>query len=31
MKDPRMQQFQDMPFDGKRMFFGGFEPLLDTQ
>ena len=30
MKDPRMQQFQDMPFDGKRMFFGGFDPLLDT-
>ena len=31
MKDPRMQQFKDMPFDGKRMFFGGFQPLLDTQ
>lgn len=31
MKDPRMQQFKDMPFDGKRMFFGGFEPLLDRQ
>ena len=31
MKDPRMQQFKDMPFDGKRMFLGGFQPLLDTQ
>ncbi len=31
MKDPRMEQFKDMPFDGKRMFFGGFEVLLDTQ
>ena len=20
----------DMPFDGKRMFWGGFDPLLDT-
>lgn len=31
MKDPRMQQFKDMPFDGKRMFMGGFEILLDTE
>ena len=31
MKDPRMQQFKNMPFDGKRMFFVCFEPLLDTQ
>lgn len=29
MKDPRMQMFKDMPFDGKRMFFGGFEMLLE--
>ena len=29
MKDPRMQMFNDMPFDGKRMFFGGFEMLLE--
>ena len=31
MKDPRMQQIKDMPFDGKRMIFGGFETLLGTQ
>ncbi len=30
MADPRMQEFKDMPFDGKRMFMGGFEPLLDS-
>jgi uncharacterized protein YbaA (DUF1428 family) len=28
--DPRMQPTGDMPFDGKRMIFGGFEILLDT-
>ncbi len=27
--DPRMKMPPDMPFDGKRMIFGGFEPLLD--
>ena len=31
MKDPRMQAFKDMPFDGKRMIFGGFAPMLDNQ
>jgi uncharacterized protein YbaA (DUF1428 family) len=32
MKDPRMQQFgADMPFDGKRMIFGGFNILLDCK
>ena len=30
MKDPRMQPQPDMPFDGKRMIFGGFEVMLDT-
>ncbi|WPB55806.1 DUF1428 domain-containing protein [Xylophilus sp. GOD-11R] len=31
MKDPRMAGMQtDMPFDGKRMIFGGFVPLLDS-
>lgn len=31
MNDPRMQDFDKsaMPFDGKRMVIGGFEPLLD--
>jgi uncharacterized protein YbaA (DUF1428 family) len=29
MADPRMEQFgTEMPFDGKRMIFGGFEPLV---
>jgi uncharacterized protein YbaA (DUF1428 family) len=29
MKDPRMQQDpKDWPFDGQRMIFGGFAPLL---
>ena len=28
--DPRMQQMgEKMPFDGKRMIFGGFVPILD--
>ena len=31
MNDPRMQQFREMPFDGKRMFFGGFELMLDSK
>jgi uncharacterized protein YbaA (DUF1428 family) len=30
MADPRMQPDGDMPFDGKRMIFGGFDSLLDT-
>lgn len=30
MTDPRMKEFGDqMPFDGKRMIFGGFETILD--
>jgi uncharacterized protein YbaA (DUF1428 family) len=29
MKDPRMQSSQ-MPFDGKRMIYGGFAPMLDV-
>jgi len=28
MEDPAMKKME-MPFDGKRMFFGGFEPILD--
>lgn len=30
MQDERMKGDGDVPFDGKRMFFGGFETLLDT-
>lgn len=30
MEDPRMQPDKDnMPFDGKRMFWGGFQPIVD--
>ncbi len=29
MADPRMKP-EDMPFDGKRMIYGGFELLLET-
>ncbi|MEW6373253.1 MAG: DUF1428 domain-containing protein [Pseudomonadota bacterium] len=32
MKDPRMAEFmkpENMPFDGKRMIYGGFEMLVD--
>ena len=28
MKDPRMPAASDMPFDGKRMIFGGFAPVV---
>src|SRR4051812_32340988 len=30
MADPRMQPSADMPFDMKRLIFGGFEVLVDT-
>jgi uncharacterized protein YbaA (DUF1428 family) len=30
MKDERMKPDGEMPFDGKRMFWGGFAPILDT-
>jgi uncharacterized protein YbaA (DUF1428 family) len=31
MEDPRIEaHFSAMPFDGKRMIFGGFEVMLDT-
>ena len=29
MADPRMQFGKDMPFDGKRLIYGGFEMMLD--
>lgn len=28
MKDPRMGSPDNMPFDGKRMIFGGFTPVV---
>jgi len=32
MQDPRMEAMgKYMPFDGKRMVFGGFEPLVDLK
>ena len=30
MKDERMQPSPDVPFDGKRMFWGAFDVILDT-
>ncbi|MEO8604194.1 MAG: DUF1428 domain-containing protein [bacterium] len=30
MADPRMQPSGDMPFDGKRMIFGGFAPIVQA-
>ena len=29
MQDPRFREMGEMPFDGKRMIFAGFEVLLD--
>ena len=28
MSDPRMENMGEMPFDGKRMIWGGFSPLF---
>ena len=30
MADPRMTMGEPMPFDGKRMIYGGFRPILDA-
>lgn len=30
MSDPRMQALPEMPFDGKRMILGGFDPFVDV-
>ncbi|MFN3892596.1 MAG: DUF1428 domain-containing protein [Beijerinckiaceae bacterium] len=30
MEDPVFKAMKDMPFDGKRMIFGGFDVLLDS-
>ncbi len=29
MSDPRLREMGEMPFDGKRMIFAGFEVMLD--
>ena len=29
MQDPRMQPGQPMPFDGKRLIYGGFQAVVD--
>ena len=29
MKDPRMEAAANCPFDGKRMIFGGFSPIVE--
>jgi uncharacterized protein YbaA (DUF1428 family) len=29
MSDPRMKDFGAMPFDGKRLIYGGFTPVVD--
>lgn len=29
MNDPRFEEMGEMPFDGKRMVFGGFAPIVD--
>ncbi len=29
MEDPRMQALGEMPFDGKRMIFGAFVPVVE--
>ena len=32
MEDPRLiEPMQDAPFDGRRMFFGGFRPVVDRR
>lgn len=31
MADPRMQNMGDMPFDGKRMVYSGFQPIFDSK
>src|SRR5687768_13723226 len=31
MEDPRLKMEGDMPMDPKRLIFGGFEVLLDTE
>ncbi|MDS9467013.1 DUF1428 domain-containing protein [Paracoccus sp. MBLB3053] len=30
MSDPEMEKMSELPFDGMRMIWGGFEPVLDV-
>jgi uncharacterized protein YbaA (DUF1428 family) len=30
MKDPRIENIGEMPFDGKRMIYGGFQTIVDA-
>jgi uncharacterized protein YbaA (DUF1428 family) len=30
MADPRMQKAEEMPFDGKRLIYGGFEMIVES-
>lgn len=30
MSDPRFAELGEMPFDGKRMIMGGFQPILEA-
>mgnify|MGYP003563504844 FL=1 len=30
MADPRMQQAEEMPFDDKRLIYGGFEVIVES-
>lgn len=31
MDDPRFKSVQDMPFDGQRMIYGGFQAILEKK
>ncbi|TFZ03457.1 DUF1428 domain-containing protein [Ramlibacter rhizophilus] len=31
MDDPRLKDMKDMPFDGQRMIFGGFQAILEVK
>ncbi|MGE4244069.1 DUF1428 domain-containing protein [Ramlibacter sp.] len=31
MADPRMEDMKNMPFDGQRMIFGGFQVILEKR
>ncbi|MBA2965138.1 MULTISPECIES: DUF1428 domain-containing protein [Ramlibacter] len=31
MDDPRIKEMKDMPFDGQRMIFGGFQVILEKK